>query len=293
MNAATIYRPEVTRATREYSIRGSTYCVYEWGDPDAPLLMYLHGWGDTGSTFQFVVDALKREWRIVAPDWRGFGRSSCECASYWFPDYLADLHALLEIYSPQDPIRLIGHSMGANVASLFGGTMPERVRALVNIEGFGLTDSDPAAAPERYRTWIEMGASGTSFSEYTDISALARRIGKRHPGMGVAEAMFVAAEWAEVSSDGVVRLRADPRHKLPNPVLYRRAEAEACWRAIRADTLLVAGADSTFFIDNEGEVTAMFPAANLRLIDGAGHMPHFEAPAGLAAAIEEFLQATL
>lgn len=293
MNDATIYRPRVPPATREYSIRGTTYCVYEWGHDDAPLLMYLHGWGDTGSTFQFVVDALQQDWRIVAPDWRGFGRSSCNCASYWFPDYLADLHALLEIYSPQDPVRLIGHSMGANVASLFAGTMPERVRALVNIEGFGLTDSDPAAAPARYRAWIEMGVSGARFSEYADIAALAGRIGRRHPGMGGAEVRFVATEWGEASPDGVVRLRADPRHKLPNPVLYRRAEAEACWRAIRADTLLVAGADSTFFIDNEDKVTAMFPAANLAVIDGAGHMPHFEAPAELAAVIEAFLQENL
>ena len=72
----------------------------QWGAADAPLLIYVHGWGDCGSTFQFVVDSLQKEWRVVAPDWRGFGRSTVDCSSYWFPDYLADLHELGEQLSP-------------------------------------------------------------------------------------------------------------------------------------------------------------------------------------------------
>ena len=123
---------------REFDIRGVQYSVTEWGDRSAPLFFYLHGWGDTGSTFQFVVDALSRAWHVVAPDWRGFGHSSVECTSYWFPDYLADLHELLAIYSSDRPARIVGHSMGANIAGLYAGTMPERVQALVNVEGFGL-----------------------------------------------------------------------------------------------------------------------------------------------------------
>ena len=141
--------------------------------------MYLHGWADTGSTFQFVVDTLCSEWRVVAPDWRGFGRSSCRCTSYWFPDYLADLHALLDIYSANEPVRLIGHSMGANVGSLYAGTMPERVRAFVNVEGFGLPDSDPGNAPGRYRAWIEQSTGAPGFSEYPDLEALAARLACR------------------------------------------------------------------------------------------------------------------
>jgi pimeloyl-ACP methyl ester carboxylesterase len=289
MSDKEIYQPIVPRAERELPVRGANYNVYEWGDPDAPLLMYLHGWADTGSTFQFVVDELTAEWHVVALDWRGFGRSSCECTSYWFPDYLADLHALLEIYSPSDPVRLVGHSMGANVASLYAGTMPERVRALVNIEGFGLADSDPADAPQRYRAWLEAAATGTSFSEYADFGALAFRIKKRHPEMAESQAAFVAREWAKAESDGVVRLRADPRHKLPNPVLYRRAEAQACGRAISAEILLVTGSGSAFAREFGDAATLLFPGCTTVGIEGAGHMIHFEAPHALATVIEDFL----
>lgn len=293
MPSNSIYEPKVRRAEREFDIRGANYCVYEWGEPEAPLFIYLHGWADTGSTFQFVVDAFRERWRVVAPDWRGFGRSSCKCTSYWFPDYLADLNALLEIYSPDDPVRLVGHSMGGNVGSLYSGTMPERVRAFVNIEGFGLPDSDPADAPGRYRAWIKAGNAAPRFSDYANLEALAYRIGKRHPAMSDAEALFVAGEWASQGTDGVARLRADPRHKLPSPILYRRAEALACAQAVTADVLFVTGSSSEF-AESYGHVPeSLFPDSKSVAIDGAGHMPHFEAPRALARVLEEFLLPTL
>ncbi len=272
-------------------MRGADYCIYEWGNPDAPTVFLLHGWGDSGATFQFVVDASSEDWRFIAPDWRGFGRSSVDCQSYWFPDYLADLHELLEQYSPHEPARLVGHSMGANAASLYAGAMPKRVRAFVNIEGFGLPDSDPANAPRRYRLWIAAPRSG--FSEYESLDQLASRIRQRSPGMSRAAALYVAGEWAETADDGKVRLRADPLHKLPNPVLYRRAEAEACWRAIEADMLLVTGARSDLANELGGVFRQMYPKATGVRIDDAGHMVHFEAPESLASSIEGFLRDTL
>lgn len=293
MTTSTIYEPVVPRIERNLLLRGVNYSISEWGDADAPLVVYLHGWADAGSTFQFVVDQLAGSWRVVAPDWRGFGRSKCECRSYWFPDYLADLHALLEVYSPQQPLRLIGHSMGGNVASLYAGAMPERVQSLVNVEGFGLIDSNPAAAPQHYRDWLQAEARDPDFSRYPDFNSLAHRIRKRSPEMSVAAAAFVAREWATQESDGRIRLRADPRHKLPNPVLYRRAEARACWNATTAEVLLVSGARSSFADRYAGSADDVYPEAVRRVIPDAGHMLHFETPAALAAAIEDFCRPTL
>lgn len=283
------YEPRVARQTRSIPVRGVDYCVNEWGDEAAPLVFYLHGWADTGATFQFVVDAFKSDWRVIAPDWRGFGRSSHRSPAYWFPDYLADLHALLEIYSPNEPVRMVGHSMGGNVCSLYAGVMPERVSAIVNIEGFGLTDSDPDDAPGRYRDWLEAAQSSPSFSDYPDFENLAGRIRRRTPGLSEVQADFVAREWA-ADNDGVVRLRADPNHKLPNAVLYRRAEAEACWRNIRAEMLLVSGETSSFAERVGGVDVLPFPSSHSSVIPGVGHMVHFEAPELLAEQIEAFLQ---
>jgi pimeloyl-ACP methyl ester carboxylesterase len=90
-----------------------------------------------------------------------------------------------------------------------------------------------------------------------------------------------------------VRLRADPRHKLPNPVLYQRAAAAACWRQVTADVLLVSGLQSRLMLDYGAAADDMFPHARRAVIDDAGHMLHFDAPAVLAATIEQFLLPTL
>ena len=279
------YKARSQRHESFVEIRGVNYCLSEWGDRDAQLLVYLHGWGDVAATFQFVVDEFEYDWRIVAPDWRGFGKSQATVSGYWFPDYIADLHQLLHLLSPDAPVAIVGHSMGGNVAGLYAGTMPERVAAFVDVEGLGLPDSDPADAPAHYRKWIERSLAAEAFSTYRDFAALAQRIRKRNPRMTVEQAEFVARAWA-TQEEGGVKLRADPLHRLPNPVLYRRAEAEACWRAITAPTLLVCGSDSAFR-------HLPFPDVPAIEIDLAGHMLHFEAPRQLAHAIETFLYSTL
>ena len=89
-------------------------------------------------------------------------------------------------------------------------------------------------------------------------------------------------------------MRADPRHKRVNPVLYRREEAEACWRAIRAPLLMVAAADSGYAARVAGEATlekmrTLVPGSQLVTVTDCGHMVHHEQPAALGALIEEFL----
>jgi len=282
------YKPLVARQTTVLPVRGIDYCINEWGDESAPLIIYLHGWADTGSTFQFVVDAFASSWRVIAPDWRGFGRTAHSGEAYWFPDYLADLHELVKHYSADLPVNLVGHSMGGNVASLYAGVMPERVSKIVNIEGFGLADSDPNNAPNRYRDWLVANEAEVKFTSYADFHNLARKIRKRNPALDDVRAEFVAREWA-AEFDGAIQLRADPHHKLPNAVLYRRQEAEACWRKVSASVLLLRGGRSPFAGELDDIRKLPFPNSEICTIEDAGHMLHFETPERLAEQIEAFL----
>ena len=293
MSEDSLYEVRIPVRGNSHRVRDVDYYINEWGDPDDPLIVFLHGWGDSGATFQFVVDALASRWHVIAPDWRGFGRTQHRARGYWFPDYLADLDDLLSKYSPSAPVRLVGHSMGGNVGGLYAGAMPERVRAFVNVEGFGLLDTSPDDAPARYREWLQQMREAPEFGHFDGMEALARHVAKRSPRMSAAQARFVAEAWAVEGPDGLT-LRADPAHKLPNPVLYRRAEAEACWRNVQAPVLLVAGADSAVFAAvgtrlSDGTLPLPFPDSRTRIIEACGHMVHFEAPDVLAAAIEDFL----
>ncbi len=294
MTDSDIYSEVRPRREKKVRIRGVDYALSEWGEPDRPLVVWLHGWGDCGATCQFVVDRFDNDWHVVAPDFRGFGDSRSDAHAFWFPDYVADLDCLLDELSPGEPVFIVGHSMGGNVGGLYAGIRPERVRAFVNVEGFGLPDSDPADAPVRYRRWIEALKTEQRFTTYEDFDALAERVHKRNPRMAAAAARFVAERWAE-QKDGRVELRASPQHRLPNPVLYRRAEAEACWKAVTAPVLLVAGGacDILTAIDPhaEGDSLALpFPGSVSEVVPNAGHMLHFEAPEALAALVERFLK---
>lgn len=293
MTTSEIYEPLKKSRSAWHDVRGVRYHVREWGKADAPLVVLLHGWGDASASFQFMVDNLVNDWFVVAPDWRGFGLSRNRTHSYWFPDYVADLDVLLSIYQPKRPVFLLGHSMGANAAGLYAGVFPERVRGFVNVEGFGLADRDPEKAPENYRGWIESSRSLRGYQTYSGYDELAARIIKRAPATSVDKAQFVARNWASEEGGHIV-LHADPAHKLPNAVLYRRAEASACWGRVEAEVLLVLGEETEFRADMKAwldpdESRHPFRGARTEVVAGAGHMIHIEKPGELARITEAFL----
>jgi pimeloyl-ACP methyl ester carboxylesterase len=268
-----------------------------WGPSPSqgvPPLLLLHGWQDTGDTFQFMVDAFERDWPLAAPDWRGFGRSEWAQGGYWFPDYLADLDALLEQLSPALPIHIVGHSMGGNVAALYAGLRPQRVRCLVNLEGFGLPRTRPEQAPENLRKWLDQVKAVPPLKNYDSFEQLASIIRLRYPRFSEAQSAFIAKVWAKREADGRVHLLGDARHRWVNPVLYRREETEACWRAIKAPMLMLIGEHSDFrrrlgADGTEEAFRAIISDLEIAFIAGAGHMLHIEKPDLVAARVENFL----
>ncbi|HET7634966.1 MAG TPA: alpha/beta hydrolase [Burkholderiales bacterium] len=284
-------------ASHFHEIRGLRHHVRTWGDERSPTLFLLHGWMDVSASFQFVVDALQDDWHVVAPDWRGFGLSTWAPGGYWFPDYYADLDALLDLYQPDTPVNLVGHSMGGNVALMYAGMRPQRVAHVISLEGFGTPRVASDEAPRRYAQWLDELHEPTAWKLYESLDALAARLGRDNPRLSAEQAAFLASHRAEQMSDGSVRLRADPRHRIVNPVLNRIDENFACWQAIDAPVLWVRGADTTARVlatDTPRELAQRKQAfRNLReeTIPDCGHMMHFDQPVKLARVIEEFMRA--
>jgi pimeloyl-ACP methyl ester carboxylesterase len=273
-------------------VRGLRFQLYRWqGSQAAPLLM-VHGWGDSGATFQFIADQLPDELTLVAFDARGFGRTEWPQDGYWFPDYLADLEAIIDHLTPHEPIDLLGHSMGGNVVMLYAGVRPQRVRRLMNIEGFGLRRTVPTDAPERYSEWLDEVKRGNRFATYQNFEQLVTVLARRNPRTCAEHLQFIAHAWAQQGEDGLVRLRSDPRHKYVNPVLYQREQAEACWQRITAPMQLVIGEGSALVkeMGSELEDAALhqkFSGAAITRIPG-GHMLHHEVPAAIAELMLRF-----
>lgn len=287
------YRPARPGRHRTLDLRGLEHHLVEWGpEADDPIVL-LHGHGDCAETFQFVADEIAPSLPLVAVDWRGFGKSAPSPGGYWFPDYYADLEALIDRLCPRRPVRIVGHSMGANIAMVYAGVRPARVRALVNLEGFGLPRTNPSQAPERLARWLDELGQPAAAAAYPDTAALAARIAGRNPRLAPERAAWIAACWSAPLEGGKVRLRADPAHRRVNPYLYRREEMEACWRRIEARVLLVIGGESELLarLGSEGGPDLFRPFVRqlaVETVAGAGHMLHHEAPRSVARLIETF-----
>jgi pimeloyl-ACP methyl ester carboxylesterase len=290
--------------SRFVDVRGMRHHVMTWGDPRAPRVFMLHGWMDVAASFQFLVDALARDWHVIAPDLRGFGRSDWQPQGYWYWDYVADLDALIAQLSPDEPVRLVGHSLGGNVVMHYAGARPARVRVLVSLDGFGIPFEAPEGAPGKLVRWLDALHEPVAFRPYAGLAGVADRLQKTNPRLARDKAEFLAAHWARVLPDGSAMLTSDPRHKLPFPTTYRMEELYAVWHAITAPVLWVAGAQSGIphWLDAhpEGEKPASdlagvrarmahVPGARLVVVDDAGHMLHHDQPHAVARLIEPFL----
>lgn len=286
------------------SIRHLQYHVRLWGEPAAhktPLVL-LHGWMDVSASYQFMVDALAQDHFIIAPDWRGFGLTATPGAdAFWFPDYLADLDFLLDHYAPQGQVNLVGHSMGGNVAMLYGGIRPERIRRLVNLEGFGLPATQPDQAGSQLIRWIDglkpLHRGETELKTYDSVTGVAQRLMKTNPRLSADKAHWLARHWAQETVQGEWRILGNPAHKLPGAMLYRLDEVQTIYAALSMPVLMVEASDDSmaqwwkgqFTLAQHHERLKVVPQVEMARIEDAGHMVHHDQPQVLAPLIERFL----
>ena len=278
-------------------VRGLNYHCRTWGPQDAPKVFMLHGFQDVSASWQFTVDALSNDWQVIAPDWRGYGLTDWGGQdTYWFPDFLADLDAILDHFEPDQPAALVAHSMGASVAGLYTGAMPRRIRKLVSVEGFGGSPATAEDAPRRYAKWLRQIVNGEQQRPYADFADFAERMMAENPRLTPERAVFLVQHWGKEEADGTVVRRADPAHKVMRPTPSRADEAIACWRQISAPVLLVEGANSRAVAaqrsqpdEYQEKLAAFQTVAGIERIADAGHNIHHDQPEALAKVIEPFL----
>jgi pimeloyl-ACP methyl ester carboxylesterase len=310
-----MYKEKRSSRSEFVPIRGLSYHLRLWespagANPALPPLVLVHGWMDVAASYQFMVDALSDAFaqgrRIIAPDWRGFGLTGSgpdggTADNYWFADYLADLDFLLDHYAGEQAVDLVGHSMGGNVAMLYAGVRPARVRRLVNLEGFGLPPSQPEQAPGRYAKWMDelksLRRGELALKAYDSVDGVARRLMKTNPRLSADKAGWLAGHWARPDAAGKWQILGEAAHKIGSAQLYRVDETLAIYRRISAPTLAVEASDDSlatwwqgkYSLDQYHERLKEVAQARVAVIQDAGHMLHHDQPEQLATLIEGFL----
>ena len=243
-----------------------------------PLLL-VHGFPVDHTMWQRQMDDLAQEYRVIAPDLRGFGRSPATSGEVLMEQFADDLAVLLDVLGVAEPVVFCGLSMGGYIAWQFWRRHRARLAALVLCDTRALADP-PEVAQGRLATAARVLAEGVSllpetmlqrlfapvtFDEQPELIAVTRRVMLNTPAAGAAAALRGMAQRPNFTSQlGAI--------DVPTLALCGEQDAIATVSEMRALAAGIAGAQ---FLE----------------IPHAGHMAPLENPAPVNAAIRVLLAA--
>src|SRR5262245_7788865 len=191
---------------------------------DRPSLLLLHGFLEHAHTWDLVAPHLAAAgWHVVALDWRGHGASDWigDGGYYHFVDYSADLAFLVRALGGRAVV--VGHSMGATAAMNYAGLEPERVPALILVDGLGPPDLESQPAPVRYHAWIaDLERAEHRVRRAFTIEQASARLRDRFPRFSPTVARHMAEHGSRAADGGRV-WKFDPLHQTTSPVPFSRA----------------------------------------------------------------------
>lgn len=255
----------------------------DWGNPDAPLLLMVHGGRDHCRNWDWVAERLRDDWHIIAPDLRGHGDSQ------WAPDgnypalnFVYDIAQLVHQLG-HDQVSIIAHSMGGNVCTRFAGLYPEKVRKFVNIEGLGpspeqLAQREAIPFAERWRTWIaeKRQAAGRLPKRYAGIDDALARMKAENSYLSDEQARHLTIHGVNRNEDGSYSWKFDNHLNVWGFLDAPQDELEKLWANVSCPTLLLYGADSWASNPAKDGRAAHFPNARVVEFENAGHWLHHD-----------------
>jgi pimeloyl-ACP methyl ester carboxylesterase len=262
-----------------------------------PLVLLLHGYLDTGRSYDAVCDALADDARCVALDWRGHGYSGRTGAggSYHLLDHLKDLSRLIDVMAAGNvadlgvPDAIVAHSMGGNVALLLAGSRPSAITRLLLLDALGPPAEAIEAQPERLGRLLEGIASRRPFKVFATREEARERVKATNPGLS-DEAAARMVEHALLEVEGGVTFNFDPALRGPVPMRYPETFWTALCGRITCPTVVVR-AEFGYVPDGAPATERVAAMANGRLetFPEAAHHLHVEHPQAMADKVRALL----
>jgi pimeloyl-ACP methyl ester carboxylesterase len=277
-------------------LAGVRVAAKSWGSEDGEPLLALHGWLDNAATFDGLAPRLADRARVVAVDLPGHGLSEHRAAGelYHHVDWVLDV-ARIAVALGWTQFGLLGHSMGAGVASLFAGTFPERVTRLVLLEGLGPLSAQPQEAPERMAIGITRTLAvdrGSSMRVYPDLASVAKRLQQSGTGMTYAAALTLAERGTREDASGARVWRSDPRLRVPSLLRLSEEHVHTFLRRIACPVLIVR-ANQGYPLDESWVKRQLLCLRDVRVEHVAGgHHVHLDAPERVAPPVRKHLENT-
>ena len=270
----------------------------DWGNESAPPLLMIHGGRDHCRNWDWVAQALRKDFHIIAPDLRGHGDSAWAIGgSYNLTDYVYDIAQLIN-QRTMGPLSIVGHSMGGFVSTLYAGLYPNMVSHLVVIDGIVLSPEKLHArteAPinERLVQWIGnmRQLSGRTVKKYQTIDEAIARMRHENPHLSAEHARWLTIHGVNQNEDGTYSWKFDNYVRSGSANFIRPEEVIALWQRITCPTLLIGGDES--FVENPVTNGAAGHFQNVRaeMIADASHWVHHDKLDEVLALAHPFLLA--
>lgn len=268
----------------------------DWGNPEAPPLLLVHGGRDHCRNWDWVAERLRKDWHVIAPDLRGHGDSQ------WSPDgnyamsaYIYDLAQLIH-QQKLAPVTIVAHSLGGNIALRYAGVYPENVRKLVAIEGLGpspkmLEKRASKTIDARMTSWIDevRGLSARLPRRYASIEEAFKRMQDENKHLSPAQARHLTEQGVSQNEDGTYSWKFDNYVRAWTPYDMTQDDIETLWKRIACPTLLVYGKESWASNPQEDGRIAHFKTARVVSFEGAGHWVHHDRLDGFMEELGRFL----
>ena len=268
----------------------------DWGNPDAPTLILLHGGRDHCRNWDWVAGELANDWHIIAPDLRGHGDSA------WSPDgnytmsaFTYDFAQLIH-QQARGPVHIIAHSLGGSIALRYTGLYPENVAKIVAIEGLGPSPKMVAARQkidfaERFREWVsdQRKLSSRMPKRYASIEEALGRMQAENSHLSAAQAEHLTRHGILQNEDGSYSWKFDNYVRSFSPVDMSLDDLQTLWGRITCPTRLVYGAESWASNPAEDGRLGYFNNATVTRYEQAGHWVHHDQTEKFVAEMRDFL----
>ncbi|KTD23865.1 lipase A [Legionella lansingensis] len=273
------------------SIPGFTIAGKAWGKPDCAPMLALHGWLDNANSFDLLAPYLADKFYLLAIDLPGHGYSSHlpEGCHYHFTD---GIFTILEIINALKlkQVHLLGHSMGACLASLVAGVAPEKILSMALIEGLGPFSKPEETCRNQLAQYSQhlFKAQSKSAKPYPSITSAAQARAKR--GYLSLQHAEILCQRGTHEQHGRIYWRHDKRLLTPTSMRMTEGQILSCLRNITAKSCLI-WAENTSVFDGYDMNTRIKAVANLKThyLKG-GHHLHMEEPGAVAQCLAEFYE---
>lgn len=255
----------------------------DWGNEGAPPMLMVHGGRDHCRNWDWVAQAFRDRYHIIAPDLRGHGDSQWATGgTYGLLDFVVDIAQLVH-QKKLAPVTILSHSLGGNISLHYAGLYPEAVAKVVAIEGLGPSPKmieRRRARPvhEQLGKWVETlrQLSSRQPRKYPTLEDALQRMREENPHLSAEQARHLTIHGSSQNEDGTYSWKFDNYVRAFSPVQLPPEDSYALFGRITCPTLLVRGTESWASDPEEDGRIQHFQNAKAVNVAGAGHWVHHD-----------------